>query len=118
MGAIEHAAREHRGFVIGERPGRPAHAVLAVQLGTERGSGQTTVEALLCQPGCELSVPIEATPRPHVSNQVVDSPEPVIGTTTFGPEKWVRPAAVRGGRDLEYPRPQHGSNHLLVGLVR
>ena len=57
----------------------PSDAVLCVKLGRERPSGKSVVQPFLGQPGGELSVAVEAEAGSDVSDNVMNSPKPVVG---------------------------------------
>jgi hypothetical protein len=70
---------ECRGMVA-RHSGGPQDAVLGVEFGRERPSSESAVHPVLGQPGGELPVAIKAETRKHVSDDVVDGPEPAEGT--------------------------------------
>ena len=104
--------------MIGERSGRPPNAVLCVELGRQGPSSESVVKPLLSQPGCEFAISVEAEAWAHMSNDVVDSPKPVVRATAVAAQQRVTPVALPGARgDLQHPVSPCRADQLIVGIV-
>ena len=80
---------------------------------------QTREHGALGPPGVVLAVLIEPVSVPDVTHEVVDRPEPVIGTARFAAQRGVSPVPVAGrGGHLQHPCRPYGADQLTVARVR
>ena len=104
--------------MVGERSGRPADAVLGVELAGQSPPGESVVELLLDQPSREFPISVEAEARAHMSNDVMDGPKSVVRASEVAAQQWVTPVPFPGARgDLQQPMSASCTDQLIVGIV-
>lgn len=105
-------------FVIAQNPGGPQDAVFCMEFGGQRPSSESVVESLLCQPGGEFPVAIEAESWTDMSDEVMDCSKSIVGTAEPTIDKRVTAIRFVGTRrDLEHTIFTYRSDHLVIGVV-
>src|ERR1700721_3060838 len=98
--------------------GRPQDAVLGMELGGERPSSESAVQAVLSQPRDELPVAVKAETREDVADYVVDGPESVESPPGLAPHQGMAMRGLDSGSgDFEESIGTHCRDHLAVGRV-
>jgi hypothetical protein len=116
--AAEELTPEQRRLVFRDLARGPPNAVLGVELGRQRPARHTSVLPVLNQPRRIFAVTVESERGPHVTEDVVNGAEPVVGPAGAALQERVTSIAFAGGdRYLEHMLGADRVDELSISAV-